>query len=686
MVDTLPYLSLIAHCLRNRWDIDISRERKVNSIFKGFLGTFLVCLAALGSGANAASAVPACSISIPQQCGKALDFAASELCRYLKMMTGTDYTVTRDHNAQSSIKLQVDANLKPDGYRINSAGGVLTIHGGNSRGCLYGAYAFLHELGCRWPLPGQEYEIIPKRKNVSWSRPELKSEPVVRRRGLVIYPSDSDAKPCLDLVDFMTKNGFNFLYFCQNGDSSNTMTNQLFIDAVACREMGFAFGGHLLPALLPRDMFAAHPEYFRMENGVRTPNLNMCPSSTDAVDIIAGNAKRYTDIISRYSNPETLHMYTDDLWTGGWCSCPKCAGLTDADQCLKITNDVAERLPLGNAKLAYAAYHSTLTPPSTIKPSSRVRLVAAVRERCYKHALGECEVNKKYLQYCKDLIKAFPNEPEVFEYYGDMILFRWLPVPLHPVIGKDVQAYIDAGADGIAPLNFERYSNWAYGPNSYVFGRVLWRGKGDPKDIEDYCSDVYGPAGAHMKEYFDMLFELTATAMETCGYVIPTDLRSAPIGQPFAKSHAAQLLPLISDDHLNAIEAKLRAALVDIPDAYRSRVEDQRRLFNYARLETRNIYTQVSLAAEYTDAMSSTGTDADRRRVIAKLEAAMPDYIDSFNDASSVVLCGPPNLTGRIIFEDSRARRSMSWEPGDLKYMLDQLKAKVAVSGEQGGE
>jgi hypothetical protein len=87
---------------------------------------------------------------------------------------------------------------------------------------------------------------------------------------------------------------------------------------------------------------------------------------------------------------------------------------------------------------------------------------------------------------------------------------------------------------GIAPLTLERYSNWAYGPNSYVFGKALWRGHADPKDIDEYCADVYGPAAGTMRAYFDMLFELTATAMETCGYSIPTDLRFAPAGQPSA--------------------------------------------------------------------------------------------------------------------------------------------------------
>src|SRR5262249_46748148 len=150
--------------------------------------------------------------------------------------------------------------------------------------------------------------------------------------------------------------------------------------------------------------------------------------------------------------------------------------------------------------------------------TDKVRLMYAPRERCYRHALDECETNQRYLAYLRGLLKAVPKEPEVFEYYHDLILFRFLPMPLHPTIGKDVAIYKAAGLDGIASLSFSTYSSWAYGPNTYVLGKALWRGAGAPEDITEYCAAVYGPAGATMKEYFDELFDLDATAMETCGY------------------------------------------------------------------------------------------------------------------------------------------------------------------------
>ena len=182
-----------------------------------------------------------------------------------------------------------------------------------------------------------------------------------------------------------------------------------------------------------------------------------------------------------------------------------------------------------------------------------------------------------------------------------------------------------------------------------------------------------------MREYFDMLFELTATAMETCGCSIPTDLRFAPAGQPFAKSHAAQLRPLISDENLDRVESKLRDALVMVPEPYRTRIENQRRLFSFVRLEARNIYTQVSLAAEFTDAMKSTSSNADRQRAIARFEAAMKGFVKTTEDASAIILSAPADLTGRIIFEDSGPRNGTNWKMWDLQPMLDQLKAKVRL-------
>ena len=51
--------------------------------------------------------------------------------------------------------------------------------------------------------------------------------------------------------------------------------------AEATESLGIEVGGHALPALLPRTLFAAHPEYFPVgPDGHRTDLGNVCPSST----------------------------------------------------------------------------------------------------------------------------------------------------------------------------------------------------------------------------------------------------------------------------------------------------------------------------------------------------------------------------------------------------------------------
>lgn len=589
----------------------------------------------------------------------------------MKEMTGRNYTVVSDLVPDCSIKLQVESGVRHDGFRIHREGETICIGGGSSRGCLYGTYAFLHELGCRWSLPGKEYEIVPKVKKIAWSGSEMKSEPAIRRRGMVYTPLDVGVeKPWRELVDFMAKNGFNFL-FVHAGCNREDMVPGL-IDSLSLREMGFEFGGHMLPGCLPRDMFKDHPEYFRMEGGKRTPELNMCPSSPAAVDIVAGNAEPYVEFIHRFSDPEMLHLWPDDLFSGGWCSCEKCAALSDPDQALKIMNQVAERLRLGDAKLAYLAYHNTLVPPKQVSPSDRVRLFYAPRERCYRHAMGECEANRRYLRHFTNLAKAIPREPEVFEYYQDCVLFRLLPVPLHPIVGKDVEAYRKAGMDGLVTHHFETFSNWAYGLNSYVLGKALWRGSGSPRDVEEYCNDIYGTAGKSMKEYFDMLFELTATAMQTCGYMDGTDLQQSGVaGQRFAKSHADALLPLISDEHLDKIEAKLSEASDAASEPYRSRIEEQRILFGFARLEMRNAFTQLMVAVEYNDyAMRAGATDADRLQAIARIEALLTELVQGMNRANAVFDDVPNSLKGPY---DPIARTW--WDAAAVKRLLVGLKA-----------
>lgn len=614
------------------------------------LGTALVILSIMGSpgsceGANGSQGdVQMRVISVPSGSGKAIGFAASELSKYLEAMTYEHFRVEeRESDGTELVKLAIDGRLKGDGYHVCKRNGRILIEGGSSRGCLYGAYALLRELGCRWPLPGKEYEVIPRIKEVEWSG-DIKSEPAFSRRGMLIASNPEES--LIAYVDFLAKNGFNFVFPYLTANLSDALRDRL-ASAMEEREMGLDYGGHWLPGLLPRDLLKDHPEYFRMEDGKRTNDLNMCASNSEAIGVMAGNARTQVDYMRTFSKPETLHLWADDIFGGGWCSCDACKELTGSDQLLQVLNRLGDQVDPGDTKLAFIAYHGSVYPPTRVKASEHTRLMYAGRERCYRHALDECEANRRYLGYLKGDLKAMPNGAEVFDYLQDCILLRFMAVPLHPTIGKDARIYKDLGVDGVFAHAFTTYSDWAYGPNAYVLGKALWRGEGSAQDIEEYCTAVYGPAGGAMREYFDMLFELGATVMATCGYKDFADMRYPPI-EPFNKKQVEQITPLISEAHLSKIESKLRQALNVGREPYHSRVEDQMLLWRYTRGEALAVYHTLQANVreaeiEHAKAVMSSEEMARARDEMVRRYAQIVEELESGTD---MLVTAPERLRG----------------------------------------
>src|SRR5207245_1160306 len=154
-------------------------------------------------------------------------------------------------------------------------------------------------------------------------------------------------------------------------------------------------GGHVLVELLPRALFATHPEYFpRAAGGGRSDLGNVCTASPGALAVVRERA-----LAARAALPGAtdFHLWGLDLAGGGWCACPQCRGLSPADQALAACNAVADTLGPGG-RVFHLAYHDTLEPPRAVRPDPRVWAEFAPRERCYAHALDDpaCATNAAY--------------------------------------------------------------------------------------------------------------------------------------------------------------------------------------------------------------------------------------------------------------------------------------------------
>lgn len=215
--------------------------------------------------------------------------------------------------------------------------------------------------------------------------------------------------------------------------------------------------------LLPRELFAEHPEYFRMdENGVRQPDGNGCPSCQEGLEVLMSNVPEFV----RTHKP-TNHKYYTWLFDGGdVCHCEKCKGYNVADQGLIFENHIIKALREidPEAQLAHLAYHNSIEAPSVVKPEEGIFLEFAPFFRTWdqplknKDAVGRDgkTTHGEFLRMLEDNLKVFPVETaQVLDYWMDDSLYSgWkkpqVRVPWHKdVFLSDLETYASYGIRNI---------------------------------------------------------------------------------------------------------------------------------------------------------------------------------------------------------------------------------------------
>jgi len=438
------------------------------------------------------SALRSATLRVAADAGLPLQFAVQELQRYLHRMTGVTLPIQRTAEPQSrpEIVLAYSAaagSLPAPSAVANAAGFTIipeaervTLTGGSARATLAAAYALLQQLGCRWSMYGPEAETVPRVSDAAIELPRLDSAPRFDRLG---YCSDimtwhytqpehlHDRLPDDRLfIDWMGKTGGNAFFYIRHPFDTQLTIPEL-APELERRGIEAEYGGHVIPLLLPRELFATHPEYFpQSPDGTRSEYGNLCASNAAALEVAAGNAVQYA---RDYSEMQALHIWGADLWDGGWCRCPACAPLGAQDQSLRVCNAVARGLVDAGWRhpVCYLAYHDTLAADLTVRPEATVVCEFAPRERCYGHALDdpECATNQRYARALEKYVQWFDGRVRLFEYYGDAILFFGCTVPLTRVIAADLEYYHRLGIREILMLQFGAYSTWAYPMNFTAF-------------------------------------------------------------------------------------------------------------------------------------------------------------------------------------------------------------------------
>lgn len=420
------------------------------------------------------------------------------------------------------IRVEIDGDAPTPGFLSVVDDGSVRLVAAGPRDLLDGVAWLCERFGVIVPGPGM---AAAGTSTGVLGRGRVVHRPAFGERGLVLG-CDGLHEGWRDWLRFASGNGLSTVFFHDTppsrlnpSDDDRGRGGRMFefwdregeeVRALAARfGLRLEFGGHHLSALVPREAFAEHPEWFRFDGRARTGVFNLCVSSAGARAQLREGARRFFE---RFPGFDVYHLWPDDLRGGGWCACEGCAGLSPSDQALTATNVVAEvlREVAPGAEVTYLAYHDTLEAPTRVEPAGNVVALWAPRNRCYAHALddGGCPRNVEHLASLERLASWFggAERVRVFEYYSDGILFKWMTPPHLGILPRDMAAYVAAGVAGVYDLAVSPRP-WV-GPmwHAWWFARCAREGSGDTTDgLATFCEATFGRFGEGFVEVYRRL-------------------------------------------------------------------------------------------------------------------------------------------------------------------------------------
>lgn len=514
-------------------------------------------------------------------------FAAEELGKYLKAITGADITVTDSPNPEGKAIIlgghpENDAlewsKLDPDEFVIDVGAQTIRIAGGrlpttfdaegkehpHERGTLYGVYDLLEKLGVRWYRPEPWGEYVPLLKDLVLEGGREKQSPAYRYRAglnLYCYGPDGTAEEHEMVQLWATRNRLN--------------TNMWTLPKYGgYYQQGFYHSyGYYVPQ---KQYFEKHPEYFALINGVRSSDINaqLCLSNPDVFNVVLEAIVK-----SAKSNPniEVVSLDPNDL--GLWCECDQCKAMDDpgsrdgygvsmSNRVSKFNNRIAKALAekAPHVKVGWLAYNRHCMAPSQVdafEPNTMVQVAAfAGAYSDYSKELEDptSQPNKQFLKIVKEYGKL--TTLGTYEYWSD---YTWPgPLPLIHVMSDRLKQYRKYNIQGIYS---EMHPGWGpQGIGFYFFCRMLWNPDLDlRKELDTYYANFYGPAADLMKEYHETL-------------------ESASEGGPYYGSGGSEIPTLFTEALLARLKTLINAAreLVKGCEPYERRIEGVYAGFEFA--------------------------------------------------------------------------------------------------------
>lgn len=527
-------------------------------------------------------------IVIAEKPAKQIKYAAEEMSKFLKEISGAEFKVVSDKEAKGKYEIVlgetnrnavIPANLKVnvhEGFAVLRDGESLQFRGKIARGTLYGVYDFLDEkLGVRFLA--FDYTHVPKKPTIKVDIESYKYEPPFDYRNVISCGDGNQNGAPLEGI-WQVRQRLNSVWgYVPLGNKIGGLKHL----------GGFVHNLHKL--MTHKEYFKKHPEYFAYREGARRatqyPTGRMvslpCLSNPEVKDVIVSKIRKHlqTYFRSRQANPDDQVLFPLDYHDHDQvCMCEKCKKIYEEEGTYggtmfrflnAVSDDITKEYP--NIVFTTLAYQATLKPGKTPLRKNIVIRYAPIRMdngRALDDPLSK--VNQYQLECLKGWIKQ--GTPFYVWYYAGNFTDAITPHPDLHGISMNFPLLTKYGMKGMFAENPQSAGIEMKELRSYIISKYLWRPATTDikKAIEEFCHLYYGKGGAKVLEYIkaihDYHYKIVDVKRDT-----PLTLRGAPAyGHAYTPEFIAKMNKLLyeAEELAENDKFKLHVAVMHMPMWY----------------------------------------------------------------------------------------------------------------------
>lgn len=442
-------------------------------------------------------------IIVSPDAGQFEAMAANDLARYIEMMTGATVPVLNTREAidpalredapllvVGSEALAADRSignslrkvakqkpiLRADAIVLHRRGNIVYLAGLTDDGHYHAVSALLHLWGCRWYLPTEFGECIPRHTELRVGELNFAyASPLEMRTYWISWNGSTLGQREFQLRNFMTIG------------------------------VGAPGGGHAL-GQYTQELVPEGKSIFEVPIAEETTIAHVA-EKLDAVFKTSGSASvAVEDGVYRSDSPTDIELK---------------AGLFDkyfmtptmTDVFMTLYNGVCERLlakyPDSTAKLGFLAYVNMTIPPQRVLRAARPLFCSlAPIDIDPNHGMDDhrSPPRQEYREIMYRWSEVMDGRVWIYDYDQGMLVWRDLPNPSHQAFRQDVKHYAKAGILGVGTECRNAIATVFL--NLYFRGQLMWNPEFDVDGaLAEFYQKFYGPVAEPMSRYWNALFK-----------------------------------------------------------------------------------------------------------------------------------------------------------------------------------